>query len=61
VTTRGEGLADILGMKREFEKYQIKFQKLGNRVDDLEEANALIRNLDLDMMVTPERLEDRLL
>lgn len=61
MTTRGEGLADILGMKREFEKYQIKFQKLGNRVDDLEEANALIRNLDLDMMVTPERLEDRLL
>ena len=54
-------MADILGMKREFEKYQIKFQKLGNRVDDLEEANALIRNLDLDMMVTPERLEDRLL
>lgn len=31
-----------------------------NRVDDLEEANVLLRNLDLDLMVTPERLGDEI-
>ena len=33
---------------------------MGNRIGDLEESISLIRNLNLDLMVTPERLEDKM-
>ena len=33
---------------------------MGVRIGDLEESIALIRNLNLDLMVTPERLEDKM-
>ena len=76
VKTRGEGLSDLLSMKRDFEKYQSKVRwminrywltvssydqtdKMGKRMGDLEESVSLIRNLNLDLMVTPERLEDK--
>ena len=35
-------------------------QKMGTRIGDLEESISLIRNLNLDLMVTPERLEDKM-
>ena len=33
---------------------------MSHRVGDLEESISLIRNLNLDLMVTPERLEDKM-
>ena len=33
---------------------------MGTRIGDLEESISLIRNLNLDLMVTPERLEDKM-
>ena len=57
VTTRGEGLADLLLMKREFERHMTKFQKLTRRVEEIEKGNSFIRNLDLENMVTPADME----
>ena len=33
---------------------------MSNRIGDLEESISLMRNLNLDLMVTPERLEDKM-
>ena len=59
VTTRGEGLADLLMMKREFERHITKFTKLTRRVEEIEKGNSFIRNLDLEAMVTPGGLEEK--
>ena len=59
VTTRGEGLADLLNMKREFERHITKFAKLTRRVEEIEKGNSFIRNLDLENMVTPGGLEEK--
>lgn len=59
MTTRGEGLADLLFMKREFERHITRFTKLTRRVEEIEKGNSFIRNLDLEAMVTPGVLEEK--
>ena len=46
-------------MKREFERHITKFAKLTRRVEEIEKGNSFIRNLDLENMVTPGGLEEK--
>ena len=46
-------------MKREFERHITKFSKLTRRVEEIEKGNSFIRNLDLENMVTPGALEEK--
>ena len=46
-------------MKREFERHVTKFAKLTRRVEEIEKGNSFIRNLDLEAMVTPGALEEK--
>ena len=47
-------------MNSQFDYGLLKVIKMSNRIGDLEESISLMRNLNLDLMVTPERLEDKM-
>ena len=57
---RGNGLAGLLSMQRSFAIHLEKFENMINRMNELEATNALLAKLDLNELVSLEKLEDRL-